>query len=130
MPGVQAVLGGARPGRWPQCRLVAAPRTSPAPAPRPAPVRDFPITSAQIQRDKDYTAATTLHPSEGSDQGETESECLEPGQELAPLDMVVMESEMQHRMPAWYDRYETSSGTEDKLRVRALCQKSSRIKPT
>ena len=25
--------------------------------------------------------------------------------------MVVMEStEMQHRMPAWYDRYETTSG--------------------
>ena len=35
--------------------------------------------------------------------------------------MVVMESEMQHRMPAWYDRYETSSGTVKKLRLSALC---------
>ena len=43
--------------------------------------------------------------------------------------MVVMESEMQHRMPAWYDRYETSSGTVKKLRLSALCQKSRRKIP-
>ena len=34
--------------------------------------------------------------------------------DLRPGEMVVMEPEMQHRMPAsWYDRYETASSGKD-----------------